>query len=276
MQTNNILEADVLDIIFDGKNKSYGAYELRKTYNKRLITSVLIMSSVCLLLFLSTLFASDNDNGKLPLTGVIIKFENIKENIEPPVPPQEIPKQRTQVKTIIFTPPIITIDKDVAPEEAIKEISEIEHAAIGTATVDGVDGDGFVAPPLEVGTGVVIAPKIVKENFEEQFTRIEKEAMFPGGPEAWRKYLERNLNANVAGDDGAPTGSYTVKVQFLVDPNGNISNVIAIDIPKACPSCGPEAIKVIKRGPKWEPAIQNGRKVLYQAIQFITFQVLEE
>ncbi|HEX8278791.1 MAG TPA: energy transducer TonB, partial [Segetibacter sp.] len=92
----------------------------------------------------------------------------------------------------------------------------------------------------------------------------------------WKRYLERNLNANVAADDGAPTGNYTVRVQFIVDKEGNISNVSAIEVPKACPSCGPEAVKVIKRGPKWEPAVQNGRNVIYQAVQHITFQVAEE
>ncbi len=94
--------------------------------------------------------------------------------------------------------------------------------------------------------------------------------------EGWKRYLERNLNANVAADDGAPGGNYTVKVQFVVDKEGGISNVEAIEVLKACPGCGPEAIKVIRKGPKGEPAIQNDRKVIYQAIPYITFQVAED
>jgi protein TonB len=93
---------------------------------------------------------------------------------------------------------------------------------------------------------------------------------------AWKKFLERNLNSQVAADDGAPAGSYTVKVQFVVDKEGNISNVTAIDVPKQCPTCGAEAIKVIRKSNKWEPAIQNGRPVVYQVVQHITFQVLQE
>ena len=80
----------------------------------------------------------------------------------------------------------------------------------------------------------------------------------------------------MAADDGAPAGNYTVRVQFIVDKEGNISNVSALDPPKTCPSCGPEAVKVIKRGPKWEAAVQNGRNVIYQAIQHITFQVVDQ
>ena len=51
MEVNKILSADVLDIIFEGRNKEYGAYELRKSYNKRLFTSLIIVGAICLLLF---------------------------------------------------------------------------------------------------------------------------------------------------------------------------------------------------------------------------------
>ena len=57
MDINKILTADILDIIFEGRNKEYGAYELRKTYNKRLITAVVSMLAICLLVFLSTILA---------------------------------------------------------------------------------------------------------------------------------------------------------------------------------------------------------------------------
>jgi periplasmic protein TonB len=105
------------------------------------------------------------------------------------------------------------------------------------------------------------------------FTKVEQEAKFPGGVDGWRQFLERNLNANVAANDGARPGNYTVKLQFIVDKEGNISNVQAVDVPKACPSCGPEGVKVIRKSPKWIPAMQNGKQVTYQAVQFITFQV---
>src|SRR4051794_17130679 len=58
----------------------------------------------------------------------------------------------------------------------------------------------------------------------------EKEAKFPGGPQEWRRYLERNLDANVAAASNAPPGIYTVKVQFIVDKEGKISNVQAVSV----------------------------------------------
>ncbi|TDH25233.1 hypothetical protein EXU57_14100 [Segetibacter sp. 3557_3] len=105
---------------------------------------------------------------------------------------------------------------------------------------------------------------------------VEKEAVFPGGPEAWRSYLEENLDASVAARSKAKPGIYTVKVQFIVDKDGNVSNVNAIEVPKDCSRCGKEAVRVIKQGPGWEPAVQYNRRVIYQAIQHISFQVSEE
>ncbi|MEP6676970.1 MAG: energy transducer TonB, partial [Ferruginibacter sp.] len=55
MDINKILSADILDVIFEGKNKNYGAYELRKTYNKRLATALIVTGSVVLLIFLGSL-----------------------------------------------------------------------------------------------------------------------------------------------------------------------------------------------------------------------------
>lgn len=103
----------------------------------------------------------------------------------------------------------------------------------------------------------------------------EKAASFIGGVYAWRKYLERNLNASVPSQDKAPRGTYTVKVQFMVDEEGNVSEVHAVEAPKKCPNCATEAERVIREGPKWEPAMKDGKRVKFQATQSITFMSLE-
>lgn len=105
---------------------------------------------------------------------------------------------------------------------------------------------------------------------------VEREARFKGGPEGWRRFLEKNLNANVAADAGAPAGMYEVKVQFIVSKEGYVSNVKAVSIPPKCKPCAAEVINVITNGPAWEHAIQNNEPVIYQAIQHVTFQVAEE
>ncbi|MCY7420317.1 MAG: energy transducer TonB [Chitinophagaceae bacterium] len=280
MESNKILQADFLDILFEGRNKEYGAYELRKTYNKRITRALLTMIGIFVLFFLTSLLANDNDKDKNKIVVQDVQLEDIKKQEEkkpePPPPPPPPKQEPPKVEIAKFTPPQIVKDVEVKPEDEIKEVEKLEDTKIGVINQEGIKDEGLVAPPVEdKGTGVVEAPKKVEEDYDKVFTKVEKEAKFPGGLDGWKRYLERNLNANVAADDGAPIGNYSVKVQFIVDKTGNISNVQAIDKPKACPSCGPEAEKVIKRGPKWEPAVQNGRNVIYQAIQFITFQVAE-
>src|SRR4051794_8786945 len=277
METNKILTADILDIIFEGKNKEYGAYELRKTYNRRIITAMIAMAAICLLVFLTQILGNDGKKEKNQIIVQDVQLEDIKKEEkkpEPPPPPPPPKPEPPKVEITKFTPPKIVKDEEVKEPPPPQE--KLEETKIGTINQEGLKDEGFVAPPVETGTGVVEAPKKAEEDYDKVFTKVEKEAKFPGGAEGWKRYLERNLDANVAANDGAPTGNYTVKVQFIVDKEGNISNVQAIEVPKPCPSCGPEAVKVIKKGPKWEPAVQNGRNVIYQAIQFVTFQVAEE
>jgi hypothetical protein len=103
------------------------------------------------------------------------------------------------------------------------------------------------------------------------FDKVEIEPSFPGGDLRWIKYLERNLDASVPGKKKVPDGAYTVLVQFIVDIEGNISDVRALTAHGY--GMEAEAIRVVKTGPKWMPAIQNGHKVNAYRRQPITFIV---
>ncbi|CAN5411923.1 hypothetical protein BH10BAC2_BH10BAC2_42190 [soil metagenome] len=105
---------------------------------------------------------------------------------------------------------------------------------------------------------------------------VQREARFRGGAEAWVKYLQKHLNGNVPVDAGAPTGSYTVVVEFLVSKEGFISNVKAVSVPPKCKPCAAEAVSVIMNGPNWEPAIQYNEPVNFRQRQQVTFQVAEK
>lgn len=100
---------------------------------------------------------------------------------------------------------------------------------------------------------------------------VQIEAKFPGGSDAWRMFLERNLNNAVAAQHHAPNGNYTVTVSFMVDENGNISDIQALNDPGY--GTVQEVIRVIKKGPKWIPAVKDGKNVIYRQKQNITFQV---
>jgi Gram-negative bacterial TonB protein C-terminal len=105
-------------------------------------------------------------------------------------------------------------------------------------------------------------------------TKVEIEATFPGGATIWRNYLTRSLNGDVAAENHAPPGTYTVVVQFIVNKDGMITDI------KPLTNHGfgmeDEVIRVIGKGPKWNPAIQDGKQVKAYRKQPVTFQVMTD
>ncbi|MES2004957.1 MAG: energy transducer TonB [Bacteroidota bacterium] len=276
MEINKILSADILDILFDGRNKEYGAYDLRKTYNRRIKFAIAGMVLICASFLVGSLIAN---SGKKKSTEIVIAEANL-ENLnkeekkqEPPPPPPPPKQEPPKVEITKFTPPKIVKDEEVKPDEEIKEVEKLEDTKIGTINQEGAKDEGVVAPPVEKGTGVVEAPK-VEEDYDKVFTVVQIPAEFNGGVAAWTKYLERNLNRDLPVENGAPPGKYTVTVSFIVAKDGAISEVTAENDPGYGTKA--EAIRVISKGPKWKAAVQNGRNVIYRHKQSITFVVSEE
>ena len=108
-----------------------------------------------------------------------------------------------------------------------------------------------------------------EEDYDKVFTKTEKPAEFPGGADGWRKYLESNLKYPKKALKKGIQGM--VKVQFIVDKEGNVSEVMALNDPGG--GLAEEAVRIIKNGPKWIPAEQNNKKVLYRHIQSLTFRL---
>lgn len=276
MDVNKILSADFLDLIFDGRNKDYGAYDLRKTYNKRITYAMIGTVIVCALFFVGSIIANSSKKGKTELIVQDVSLENVKQEEkrpEPPPPPPPPKQEPPKVEITKFTPPKIVKDEEVKEDDEIKEVEKLEDTKIGTINQEGAKDEGIVAPPVETGTGVVEAPK-QDEDYDKIFTVVQIPAEFPGGLPAWAKYLERNLNRDLPVENGAPAGKYTVVVSFIVDKNGGISDVVAENDPGYGTKA--EAVRVITKGPRWKAAVQNGRNVIYRHKQSITFQVSEE
>ncbi len=275
MEANKILSADILDLVFEDRNKEYGAYQLRKTYNKRITTALIITASIALLALLGSVLASSIDNqknNKLEIKEVTlqdIKQEEEKKFEPPPPPPPPVEPPKVEMKQ--FTPPKIVKDEEV--QQPPPPVEELKEAKIDLKDQEGIKDIG-IAAPVEIDQGKQVIEEKKEDDPNKIFEKVEIEASFKGGEAAWRKYLERNLNANTPVDNGAPEGTFTVWVQFVVDREGAISDV------KALTSHGfgmeQEAVKVISKGPKWEAAVQNGRKVKAYRKQPITFVVQSE
>lgn len=272
MDINKILSADFLDIVFDGKNKLYGAYELRKTYNARLTKALLVTAALLLLIFLGTVFANILDkNGKDNEIDVIdTQMAEVKkdEPPPPPPPPPPTPPPPPEINQVKFTPPKIVKDEEVQPDEKIEEIKEDQ--AISTKTVESENTNQVVQAPVDDGPGEL--PK-TDDDENKVFTKVEVDAAYPGGESGWRRYLTNNLDSEVPGSNGAPPGTYTVIVRFIVSKDGSVSDVVA----ETSHGYGmeQESVRAIKKSGKWTPAIQNGRNVTAYKRQPITWLVQE-
>ena len=164
-------------------------------------------------------------------------------------------------------------DEDVVSETPKKEDKppeqeKLEDTKIGVVNQEGVKDEGITAPPASDNKGVVEAPK---EDYDKTFTKVEIESEYPGGMAAWARYLNKNLhypdeavNNEIQGD---------VVVQFIVDKEGNVSDVEAVAGPNELRD---EAVRVIKKSGQWTAAIQNGRKVKSYKKQPIKFRLEQQ
>jgi protein TonB len=274
MEKHLIPHADLLDIIFDGRNKEYGAYEIRKTYNNRLGKALLFTAAVCMILIVCYRYFGKAGSFKHPylLTGgdVFIPEPYVNEKpLKLPLPktplsqPQKIETIRNIIPKIVKEPP---------PEDRPPENSELDKAAIGNTTIKGVDPGDAPASLGPDNKGVVSVPQQnQKEESTEIFKKVEIESSYPGGDELWKKFLLRNFH--IPGNTDITELKVAVLVEFLVDEQGIVSRVTAISGPAEFRE---EAIRVIKKSGKWNPAIQNGRPVKSYKNQPILIQIQPE
>ncbi len=109
------------------------------------------------------------------------------------------------------------------------------------------------------------------ENDAKTLTQTQTPPRFPGGEVGWQKYLQRNLNRDLPVEKGGPPGKYTVIVSFIVDKEGNLSDIHALTDPGY--GTKDEAIRIIAKGPKWVPAEVDGKKVIQKHEQKITWMI---
>ncbi|HLK29440.1 MAG TPA: energy transducer TonB [Puia sp.] len=272
MDVNKILNADILDIIFEGRNKEYGAYDLRKTYNKRIGIAMISVVALLVLLLGGYFLAGAIGNGPKKQAMVVqdVQLEDVKEekkNEPPPPPPPKV--EPPKVEMAKFTPPKIVPDEKVKEEEKPPEQEKLEDTKIGTVNQEGVKDEGLAAP-VDQGKGVVEAPKKDEEDYDKTFTKVEIESSYPGGTDAWARYLNKTLHYPDEAINNEIQG--TVTVQFIVDKEGNVSDVQAVSGPTDG-GLRDEAVRVIKKSGKWTPAVQNGRQVKSYKKQPIVFKL---
>jgi protein TonB len=273
MTSNEILKADVLDIIFDNRNKQYGAYALRKYYQSRLSAALAIaFSSVLLLYFLVINIHESSSPGveakktAYEVTAVKLPEPEPEEKLPEPQQRKAQPQVQMAQEKLVDNIAITRFPPDVPPTQ-----QQLATSVIGTTTFDGPPaGPGMTPPAISPVTGGGGEPK-PEPKPESGFVAIERAAHFPGGMDAWMNFLRGHL---VTPGDLEPGEQKTVHVRFLVSAEGEVTGFEVVRSAGAL--FDREVIRALKKMPKWVPAMQNGHAVAVSFTQAVTFVGLEE
>lgn len=259
------LHADIEDIIFEHRNKSYGGYLLRKLYPGNL-TKANIIATVLFLLCISLPLIAKLIKDKLPsddltlATEVTLAEPPPLDPTAPPPPPPPVAEPPPRKPTIAFVAPKVKKDEEVQEEAPPPDVEQLKEIDISTKTQEGVEGgvpegleEGEPAPPPVVEVEV-------EEKPEEVFKVVEQKPEFPDGEAAMLKFIYDNIKYPAIARENGVEGM--VVVSFVVEKDGSISDAkIARDIGAGC---GQEAVRVVNMMPKWNPGKQRGRPVRVQ------------
>ena len=252
MRSNDILQAQWIDMVFDGRNKNYGSYSLRLKYEKYLMRALLIGGlSFCFVMFLLSVYpkpVAENKVLDVARGGCILQIYRPKEIKNNNIPRKGIKKVCPKTaRRFSFMPPVVVQDFVCVAKQKKK-----------TVVVDTVPLEKVKVISYETSNSKVY-DKLEKEDFDKIYVFVAKEPTFNGGgnsiAEEW--IAEHIIYPNVAREKGL-TGK--VFISFIVDKNGKVTEVkIALD--KVGGGCGEEAMRVIQSMPDWSPGIQSGNPV---------------
>jgi periplasmic protein TonB len=273
MKPEFILQADVLDILFENRNKAYGAYELRSQYDHRLKKSLAVVFSILVIAIVSGYMRNHFFHDK-NITGIITVGDSVTLDLvnlrrEPPPVQQPVVKKIATIKDVtIRIVPDKLVDTTTVPTNDEKAVKNI-----GTQNIAGDLPGDILQKPSEgnSGTGKETPPP-EPEASPEILTIAENMPEFPGGLPALQRFLSRNLKTPK--DDMEAGSKIRVLVRFVVDKDGSITG---IDIEQSGGAdFDNEVTRVMKKMPAWKPGRQNGRNVSVYFKMPVIFQAADE
>ena len=271
----DLISNEWADLVFQGRNKVYGAYQLRRGTSKRNIVSMIFVAAVAAVAYLGlAAYNSYQEAQKAKFEAEMeaslldakkeAKVE--KKTVTPKV--EQVQKVEKVKSSIAFTPPVIRKDSEVKPEEEMKTQDELKETktAIGAFDVKGNDeAGGTVLKAVEH----IAAPEPPKQEEEQNkiFEVVEQQPQFPGG--SVNGWLADHIKYPVVAAENGIQGR--VVVQFVVERDGSVSQVRVVR--GVDPSLDKEAQRVISSMPKWIPGKQNGQSVRSRFTVPVTFRL---
>jgi len=257
------------DVVFDERNKEYGAYRIRRDYDRNLLFVLLGIAGSIAIAYGSLMYyySFRKDAEKLPpvdptvttITPPLIEFEM---EIEPL--PDDGAAATQATNTTEYINPVV-VDNVVTTVTLTQDQLEGTQASTSTSTTGSEFGTTTGGEVTGTGSGTGDG------DIGEPAIFVQREAMFPGGYTAMAKYLGNNIKYPELALMGGIEGKVTLR--FIVGKDGNIENVtVARGVP-GCPECDKEAIRVVKSMPKWEPAMNDNKIVRSYFNLPITFKI---
>jgi protein TonB len=251
----DILDQKWIDFVFSGRNKAYGAYELRRDNGRNTRTALFIGVAVFVLLISANTILNliegfiPKGKEKVKITNVVLSPPPVDLKKPPPPPPPEPPKPK--VDQVKFPPPVVKPDVEV--KEKPPTVKELEVADPGQKNLKG-DKNADVTIDEPAGNSDA---KVTEEDPNKIFTSVEQVPQFPGGLDAFGRYLSKSIRYPAVARENGTQGR--VIVSFVCERDGSLTDVkVARGIGDGCDE---EAVRVIKASPHWRPGIQNGRPV---------------
>ena len=276
MSKVDLLDNNWVDLVFEGRNKEYGAYVLRKETGKRNLKSMLLVFAVIIAIMaaVAAKVAIENAFPKKVAMETDVELSKLAQKKEAKVEkkaPVKVEEQKVVEKvksSVKFTPPVIKKDSEVKPEEEMKTQDELKETktAIGAFDVKGNDeAGGTVLKAVEE----IAAPEPPKHEEEQNkiFEVVEQQPQFPGG--SVNGWLADHIKYPVVAAENGISGR--VVVQFVVERDGSVSQVRVVR--GVDPSLDKEAQRVISSMPKWIPGKQNGQAVRSRFTVPVTFRL---
>lgn len=254
-----------IDVVFTGRNQAYGAYQLRKnnakTTNRALIIGsilfILAISSPLIIKYIKGLTPDSETEERVIQTEVVLTPPPPVDEQAPPPPPAAEPP-RPRVDQVRFPPPVVVPAEKVRDEEP-PTVEELKVADPGQKTIAG-DPNADIRIDEPVGTAPPTKQAVVEDNSVHDFASIEEMPDFPGGIQKFYAYVSKNYVYPAAAREQGVSGRLILS--FIVEKDGSLTDIKVVrDLGMGT---GDEAMRMLKKAPKWKPGIQNGRPVRVQ------------
>ena len=272
----DLIDNNWTDLVFEGKNKEYGADVLRLDTGKRNVKALVwVMIGIALIFAIAYAnLAIQNAMKQNAAIETDVELSKLAQKKEAKVERKEPVKVEVEQKvvekvksSVKFTAPEIKKDDEVKPEDEIKSQDDLSktNTAIGTFDVKGNDeAEGEVLKAKEV-----VVDEKPKEEETKVFDVVEQMPSFPGGYAELMKFLHDHMKYPAVAEENGIQGR--VICTFVVERDGSITDVKVIK--SVDPSLDKEAIRVLKSMPKWIPGKQNGSAVRVKYTVPVTFRL---